>query len=202
MIEHVLVFDRMLFQWLNGMHHPVADLFFLTVTQLGNGWVLAPLLIGIIAVKIPRKLIVKVLLCGIIGISLSGMVNSQIKKHAGRLRPVAYWQQQQQGLRETQDGGDRYRVHQFGPDYHSRSFPSGHTNTAFSAATFLAVLCGRWFFLAYIGAFLVAYSRIYLGVHFPLDVMFGALIAVGFMAAFMKIFKCDRVHTLKEVYRE
>jgi len=191
-VDGLLVHDRALFLMVNGLHHPLADAFFLAVTQLGNGWVIGPLLIAIIVIKIPRKHLLKVLLCGVIGMSLSGAINSQIKKKVARLRPVAYWQQQ-----EPLQGGATVNVHQIGTNYTSRSFPSGHTNTAFSAATFLAVLFGRWFFCAYFAAFLVAYSRMYLGVHFPLDVTAGALIAVAFMATFMMVFRCNRAYLAK-----
>ena len=69
------------------------------------------------------------------------------------------------------------------------SFPSGHAATAFAAATALAVLCPklRPWALALAGA--VALSRIYLRVHFPLDVLAGGLIgaALGGLAGFVAL---------------
>ena len=66
---------------------------------------------------------------------------------------------------------------------HSHSFPSGHTATAFAAATVLTALVPRaaaaWFVLAAA----IAYSRLYVGVHFPLDVAGG--IAVGVATALL-----------------
>ena len=62
---------------------------------------------------------------------------------------------------------------------HSASFPSGHTATAFAAATVLTALLPRaapaWFALAAA----IAYSRLYVGVHFPLDVAGGTVIGAA-----------------------
>ena len=60
------------------------------------------------------------------------------------------------------------------PTPHSASFPSGHAATAFAAAGAIAVLCPRmrWPALALAGA--IGLSRVYLRVHFPLDVLAGA----------------------------
>jgi undecaprenyl-diphosphatase len=56
------------------------------------------------------------------------------------------------------------------------SFPSGHAATAFAAAAILAYFDKkrRWFY--YTVAILISYSRIYLGCHYFLDVISGALI--------------------------
>jgi undecaprenyl-diphosphatase len=63
-----------------------------------------------------------------------------------------------------------------------RSFPSGHTNTAFCGACVLAFFLGGWYWFAFVPAFLVAYSRVYLGAHFPLDAAAGAALALAVMA--------------------
>jgi undecaprenyl-diphosphatase len=62
---------------------------------------------------------------------------------------------------------------------HSGSFPSGHATTAFACATVLAVLEPRLRVPAFLLAAAIAYSRLYLGVHYPLDVLAGALLGVA-----------------------
>lgn len=56
------------------------------------------------------------------------------------------------------------------------SFPSGHTSTSFVAATIIACLLPqkRYGIAAFVLASLIAFSRIYIGVHYPTDILFGA----------------------------
>jgi undecaprenyl-diphosphatase len=61
------------------------------------------------------------------------------------------------------------------------SFPSGHAATSFAGATMLAHFLPRQRLLLYALAVAIAYSRVYVGVHYPVDVLAGAALgtAVG-----------------------
>jgi undecaprenyl-diphosphatase len=59
------------------------------------------------------------------------------------------------------------------------SFPSGHAATAFAAATVVAFVCPKLRYWALGLAAAVALSRVYLRVHYPLDVFAGALLGAG-----------------------
>jgi len=59
------------------------------------------------------------------------------------------------------------------------SFPSGHATVAFACATVLALAVPRLALPLFALAALVAWSRVYVGVHYPLDVLAGALLGVA-----------------------
>jgi undecaprenyl-diphosphatase len=62
---------------------------------------------------------------------------------------------------------------------HSHAFPSGHTAVAFAGATVLSALVPRAAPAFYVLAAAIGYSRLYLGVHWPLDVIAGAVLGVA-----------------------
>ena len=77
-------------------------------------------------------------------------------------------------------------VHQLVPESEVYSFPSGHSASSFAVATILGLkyslnFKNKRFRLIYpliAFAALIGFSRVYIGVHYPLDVVFGALIGV------------------------
>ncbi len=79
--------------------------------------------------------------------------------------------------------GDKYPtiIFPYNHSTHNYSFPSGHSSLAFSVAASFSLEYKKWYITApaYIWATTVGYSRIYLGVHYPSDVLAGAVIGIG-----------------------
>lgn len=71
------------------------------------------------------------------------------------------------------------------------SFPSGHTSSAFATATSLSLFYPKWYVIApsFLWAGAVGYSRMELGVHYPSDVLVGALVGIGSSFLMWKINK-------------
>jgi len=101
----------------------------------------------------------------LINIAVSQLITEALKISINRERPA-----------------DKYptEIFAYSPT-HGGSFPSGHTSLAFATATTLALDYKKWYIVvpAYLWAGSVAYSRMYLGVHYPSDVLGGIIIGIG-----------------------
>jgi membrane-associated phospholipid phosphatase len=173
-VDGTIAADVTLFKFINMHHTAFFDQFFLLVSYFGNGWIIYPVFFAFLFWKIPKKKRLNILVVAAVALSISGISNSVIKLLVDRPRPSIYF------LSQSLDTGNNesfpYRVHQAGTRFYNQSFPSGHSNTAFALATLMVLIFGMRFWPAFLVATTVAYSRVYLGAHFPLDTLAAAFI--------------------------
>ena len=163
-MEQLLELDGRLLLWLRDMVvHPALDRGMIFISSLGNEgifWIVLGLLMLLAGIRkrawrqrgifLLFSLVLDFLLCNVL---LKPLVN--------RTRPYVVWD-----------------YTPLIPPVGDPSFPSGHTAVSFAAATALYCIDKRWGIAAYILAVLIGFSRLYLGVHFPLDVFCGACVGV------------------------
>lgn len=149
----------------NNHFSSVADFFFKGITNLGDG-ILFALIALVLALYRYRLAILGLII--FLGSSLVAQV-LKLTFFDDVLRPVGHFAKDV----------DIHFVE--GVTRHVKnSFPSGHTTTAFALAIFLVLVfeMRRSAWLMAILAILAGYSRVYLAVHFPVDVYFGSLIGI------------------------
>lgn len=165
--------NHKLFMMINHASNPVFDVLMPLFTYLGDSWRVYPylaLLVLVFLVKrdyMPLKYIVVYCIaafsCILLLDGLKGWLNVP--------RPAAAI------------GVDYVRV--LGELKLKNSLPSGHTTFSFMTACVLSFKRSRvWTMTLFLFAFLVAYSRIYVGAHYPLDVVVSATLgsAIGYLA--------------------
>ena len=76
------------------------------------------------------------------------------------------------------------------------SFPSGHTGASFAAASALFFSRNKFGVFAFVVAALIGFSRLYLYVHYPSDVLAGALIGImlGWLGNILVAFIRENLH--------
>lgn len=165
MIDFLRQLDISLFFWANqSAHHPLLDAIMLFVTDIKKTGILLLLVwIGLLWKGKTTGRTVALLL--IPTVLITDQLSSHLLKELfDRARPC----EALEGVRAI-DGCRQ-----------SFSFPSSHAVNNFGAATILACFYRGWVrWVAFGLAFVVSYSRIYLGLHYPSDILGGAAIGIA-----------------------
>lgn len=149
--------DRILFN-IKRLHRQKLNKLMIVITKLGNnGMIWFTIAIPFILNKEYRNIGVKMILA----LLLSGFIGEILIKHiVARVRPSSFLLQEELLIKEPI----------------TYSFPSGHTSSSFAASCILASYFGPLSIPAFIFAVLMGFSRLYLRVHYPTDVLAGAVL--------------------------
>ena len=161
MLDPLLSLDASILQWLNALPHPARLTFIMhVVTTSGDGSAIWVALALVVAWRGDPDAAFRVVLSLLV---TAVVVGSVLKPSVSRDRPAL-----------TAASGRVVRVQPESP-----SFPSGHTAGAAAGAYSLGRVWVARAPLVWSLAVLIAVSRVYLGVHYPLDVLAGLLVGVG-----------------------
>ena len=176
-------FDLPILDWIqNTMQCAFLDKVMPLITVLGDGgafWIACAVLM--ILLKKYRKAGISAGLALIFGLLLCNMY---LKPTVARIRPYDY--QEQLGI----------MINLLIEKEHSLSFPSGHTIASFEAATAILLRHKKLGTAAMVLAVLIAFSRMYLYVHYPTDVIASVFLGIGL--AFLASWIVNRVWAAAE----
>ncbi len=174
MIDFLYNIDLSVFYFFNDtISTPILDRFFSTITNVNNWYIAYIILLCIMFFKGGKR--GKLASLGIILLILFSdqISHNLIKETFARIRPCNSLPDVLTPLGCTG----------------SYSFPSNHAVNNFAAAMFFSILYPKFRWILFTTAFLVALSRVYLGLHYPSDIAAGALIgaAFGYIYAWLQL---------------
>ncbi|OCB74464.1 phosphatase PAP2 family protein [Flavobacterium crassostreae] len=164
MLEQLLSLDTQLFIYLNGLGSSTYDWLWLRITRQLNWTPLFLVLLYLMLKKLGIKQTLYLLLAIAVLITFSDQVTNLFKNGFQRLRPC-----------NNPVIKDSIRIVQSRSSY---SFFSGHAATSMAVSVFIYHNIKHYFKYAYVlflWSLVFAYSRIYLGLHYPVDILTGYL---------------------------
>jgi undecaprenyl-diphosphatase len=188
-MEEIILEDKQAMIFLNNLGSSTFDPFWILVSEKWFWIPLYVIFLYFLYKNFNKKSLFYILLFVALGITASDQIANIFKFGFERLRPC-HDPSLEGLLREVKCGG------KFG-------FYSAHSSNSFFVATYLTILLGKKIkqlpYFLFVWAAIVAYSRVYLGMHFPGDIIIGAimgiLLAIFFGTLAKKVIKKSEVTT-------
>ena len=175
MLEKLLTLDTELLVYLNGLGSPAYDGLWLFITRQSNWIPLFILLLYVIYKKLGVKQTLYLLLFITVIVAITDQTTNLFKNGFQRLRPC-----------NNPEINTVIRVVQV---RNSFSFFSGHAANSMASTMFVFLIIRKFYkhtYLLFLFPLIFAYSRIYLGLHFPGDILTGYLFGGTFGFMFYK----------------
>jgi len=180
MLDKIIEFDKNLFIFLNNLGSKPFDGIWLLLTNQLNWTPFFLLLLVILYKKIgPKQLLIAMLIVTVM-ITFSDQTINLIKNTVQRLRPCN--DEELIGLIRVVKDSETF------------SYFSGHAANSIAAMMFIYLILRKHYkysYLIFLYPLIFAYSRIYLGLHFPLDILsgylFGSLVGILFYRIYIII---------------
>ncbi len=165
-IEQITNIDKSIFFFLNGIHSPFWDVVMTLFTRTECWFLLYATIIYYIIKRYRLKtflILIMIALLIVIADQFSGLIKDTVQRY-----------------RPTHDPAIKDLVHNVLKRGGLYGYFSAHAANTFAVAKFTSMLFknSRYKILIFTWAVIVSYTRIYLGVHFPLDVLTGALFGI------------------------
>lgn len=174
MIDFLYSLDISIFYFINvDLSNIFFDKFFVLITTSKNWTILYIYFIGWFIWKGQKKGRIALLVLIIAIVFADQLSSAVIKELVGRLRPC--WELQ--------------NINLLVPCGEGKSFPSSHAVNSFTTAVVLSFFYNNYKYMLYIVASLIAFSRVYVGVHYPSDVLGGAILGVIIGMLIIMLFK-------------
>ncbi len=188
-MEEIILEDKQAMIFLNNLGSSTFDPFWILVSEKWFWIPLYVIFLYFLYKNFNKKSLFYILLFVALGITASDQIANIFKFGFERLRPC-HDPSLEGLLREVKCGG------KFG-------FYSAHSSNSFFVATYLTMLLGKKInqlpYFLFVWAAIVAYSRVYLGMHFPGDIIIGAimgiLLALFFGILAKKVIKKSEIFT-------
>nr|WP_314864534.1 phosphatase PAP2 family protein [uncultured Flavobacterium sp.] len=169
MLEKVVALDTQLLIYLNSLGSPTYDGFWLFITKQSNWTPFFLIVLYLVYKKLGTKPTLVLLLFVALLLLVSDQTCNLFKYTFQRLRPC--------------NNPEIKSVIRIVKSSDTFSFFSGHAANSMATMTFLFLLLKKYYryaFLLFLFPLIFAYSRIYLGLHYPLDILTGYLVGATF----------------------